>query len=81
MIGITLVCSTCDEIISVEVSRLPQFSFELYEIAKKVEWFPVVDIGGMRTAIFCCEECYKKQLTKNGRLRKRFLRIPKEETT
>lgn len=76
-IQISLQCCTCDEEIFCEVNRPPQFGFELYQIAKDVGWTPIIDYS--RVCVFCSEECYKKQLRKNGELRKRFVKIKKEE--
>lgn len=79
MPGIVIECATCQEKIGLEVSRIPQFGFELFDIASKADWFPVMDMGHSRVVVFCCDDCYKKQLTKKGTLRARLLKIPKED--
>lgn len=75
---ITLKCCTCDEIKDIIVQRKPEFGFEFYGMISKSGWYPVLDLNYSRTLCFCSEECYKKQLTKSGLVRKRLLHIPKE---
>lgn len=74
MVQITLECCTCGKAIDVDISKPPVFGFELYDIAKNANWFPILDMNYGRTLIFCCEECMKKQLTKKGTIRKRLIK-------
>lgn len=76
---ITLRCCTCGSAIQVEVNRAPEFSFELYDVAKQAGWKPAIDLNFGRTLVFCSDECYKAQLTKEGHIRKRLVHKSKEE--
>lgn len=64
----TLNCfnSQCDKSISFEINRLPQFSFELVEIAQKVGWVGSFDFPHSRCLVFCSMECDDKAHLKNG---------------
>lgn len=79
-VPITLVCATCGRAQGLEITKSIEFGFELCKIAKDAGWYPVIDFNFNRTIVFCCEDCYKKQLTKSGRLRKRLIKIKMEET-
>lgn len=78
-IPITLVCCTCGDALHLEITRHITFGYELYKITQDAGWYPVIDTGYSRTLVFCSENCYKKQLKKNGQLRKRLIKAKKEE--
>lgn len=75
---IKLKCCTCGETKEIIVEREPRFGFEFHEIVKNAGWYPAFDLNNCRTLCFCEKDCYKKQLTKSGTIRKRLLYIPKE---
>jgi len=73
MQNMTLKCfnGKCDKAISLEINRLPQFSFELVEIAQRVGWVGVFDFPHSRSLVFCSKECDDATQLKNGGYRKR----------
>lgn len=80
MVPITLKCSTCGEEKDIYISNSITFGFELYDIAKKAGWYPVIDMNYSRTLVFCCKDCMKKQLTKGGYIRKNLIKAEKNKT-
>ena len=71
-------CCTCGDMKTISVTRQPEFSFEFYPVIKEAGWFPALDLNYGRTLCFCSEQCYKKQLTKKGIIRKRLIHVEKE---
>lgn len=78
MVRITLKCCTCGEAKNVIVSQQPAFGFEFYKIVKEAGWYPILDTNYGRTLCFCGEKCMKKQLTKQGHIRKRLVPCQKD---
>lgn len=79
-VPITLLCPTCGKEQGLIITRQILFGFELCKIAKDAGWYPIIDFNYNRTIVFCHEDCYKKQLTKKGTIRRRLIRASKEVT-
>ena len=44
----------------------PQFGLDLFVWAKESGWIGAVDFYHYRTLVFCCEDCRKKAIKKDG---------------
>ena len=71
MYPITLVCWKCRKKLAVDVSMLPQFAFEVANIASKVGWKGVLDSDNGRALVFCSDACSEASKTKKGLYPKR----------
>ncbi len=67
--GITLVCFNCGKKKEITVTRLPQFAFELADIANQAGMYGVMDMYNGRSLVFCNEECSEQAKTKKGTYR------------
>ena len=71
LLDVSLVCFSCGTEEEISITRPIQFSFELVDLAEKINWIGVFDLYNHRSAIFCSKECMKKQTTKKGTIRLR----------
>lgn len=70
---LTLVCFGCGAKLAIEVSRPPQFAFELAGWAQDVGWKGELDFYRHRALVFCSDGCRDKSKTKQGTYRLRPL--------
>lgn len=72
---ITLVCWSCGKKVFGTTNLLPQFAFEIVNIAEQAGMVGYFDFNHHRALIFCNKKCAEKQLTKKGTFRLRPQKI------
>ena len=75
--NIILECYTCRKEQAAEVNQEPSLAVELCEIADSIGWKSLLNFRTCKAYVFCCDECYNKQFTRSGNLRKKMFRLPK----
>jgi hypothetical protein len=73
-----LVCWNCGKSKDVIVNAIPQFAFELANIANSNGMYGAFDFNHMRVLVFCNQKCANMQKTKQGYFRLRPKKINKE---
>lgn len=72
-VPMTLKCFQCGKTLDIISPRLPEYSFELIEIAEAVRWVGAFDFNYHRSLVFCSNECDIKARKKDGTYRLRPL--------
>lgn len=75
--NIILECYTCRKEQAAEVNQEPSLAVELCGIADSIGWKSLLNFRTYKAYVFCCDECYNKQFTRSGNLRKKMFRLPK----
>ena len=76
--NIILKCYTCRKEQAVDVNQEPTMAIELCVIADAVGWKSLLNFRTGKAYVFCCDECYSKQFTRSGQLKKRMFRLSKK---
>lgn len=71
MYELTLKCFHCGKEKTIEVQNPPVFAIQLASWADQAGMMGVIDHAHDRSVVFCNEDCYKAELTKNGYVRLR----------
>jgi hypothetical protein len=77
--AMTLKCFACGTVLRIDVDNLPQFGFQLADVAKQVGWKYGLDLYRHRVLIFCSNVCREATITKQGtyRIRPKIKMLPK----
>ena len=66
-----LMCWTCGKTKPIVTDGPPKFALDLLVWAKEAGWVGAMDFEHSRTLVFCCDDCRKRAIKKDGTFRLR----------